>query len=97
MREFLADPNWRKKAGIMLAHTERDPSVVDDLAAVTLHARIGRPEKVVCIDLNYEEHVDESGDDTPDNPVIFSKFPSSVTSLGDPDQVGPTADLRGRL
>lgn len=38
------------------------------------------PEKVFGIGLNYRTHAAESGMDVPDNPVVFAKFSSCITS-----------------
>jgi 2-keto-4-pentenoate hydratase/2-oxohepta-3-ene-1,7-dioic acid hydratase in catechol pathway len=44
------------------------------------------PGKVVAIGLNYKDHIAETGLPTPDRPLIFAKFPSSV--------IGPGAAIR---
>jgi len=41
------------------------------------------PRKVVAIGLNYQDHIDETGLDAPQRPLIFSKFTSSVIGPGD--------------
>jgi 2-keto-4-pentenoate hydratase/2-oxohepta-3-ene-1,7-dioic acid hydratase in catechol pathway len=37
-----------------------------------------RPGKIVAIGLNYHDHIRETGMDAPSQPLVFSKFPSSV-------------------
>ena len=49
----------------------------------TLDAPIPKPDKVICIGLNYKDHAEETGMAFPDEPVCFSKFSTSVTG---PDQ-----------
>jgi 5-carboxymethyl-2-hydroxymuconate isomerase len=44
------------------------------------------PGKVVAIGLNYKDHIAETGLETPERPLIFAKFPSSV--------IGPDAAIR---
>jgi 2-keto-4-pentenoate hydratase/2-oxohepta-3-ene-1,7-dioic acid hydratase in catechol pathway len=83
MRGFLADPYWREKAAIIEDHATRDPNVVNR-SDTTLHAPIARPEKIVCVGLNYEEHIRESDEDPPENPLLFSKFPSAITGPEEP-------------
>nr|CAB3244221.1 fumarylacetoacetate hydrolase domain-containing protein 2 [Phallusia mammillata] len=41
-------------------------------------------EKVVCVGMNYKDHCLEQNAPIPEEPVIFSKFPSSITGDGDP-------------
>ena len=53
------------------------------LKDVTLEAPISRPGKIVALGRNYMDHVQETGSDIPDFPVIFAKFPSSVIGPND--------------
>jgi 5-carboxymethyl-2-hydroxymuconate isomerase len=43
-----------------------------------------RPGKVVAIGLNYMDHVRETGLDQPERPLVFAKFPSSLTGHRQP-------------
>jgi 2-keto-4-pentenoate hydratase/2-oxohepta-3-ene-1,7-dioic acid hydratase in catechol pathway len=45
------------------------------------------PRKVVAIGLNYLDHIRESGLDTPDRPIVFAKFPSSVIGADEPIRI----------
>lgn len=56
------------------------------LSEVKLCAPIFHPSKIVAVGLNYIDHCKEAGLPVPPEPVLFSKFPSSVT--------GPYDDLR---
>lgn len=47
--------------------------------ATLLGAPSPRPAQVFGIGLNYADHAKESGLAIPDSPVVFTKFPSSVT------------------
>lgn len=60
-----------------------------------LAAPIHRPPKIVAVGLNYRDHAEESGLGIPSVPVIFSKFPSTVT--GPHDEVRAHAKLTQRL
>jgi 2-keto-4-pentenoate hydratase/2-oxohepta-3-ene-1,7-dioic acid hydratase in catechol pathway len=51
---------------------------------VSLLAPILSPEKVICIGLNYADHAAESGQAIPEEPVVFNKFPTSLTGPGQP-------------
>jgi acylpyruvate hydrolase len=48
------------------------------LDSVTLEAPISRPGKIVALGKNYMDHVQETGSEASEFPVIFAKFPSSV-------------------
>lgn len=45
---------------------------------------VPRPDKVICIGLNYADHARESGMTPPPEPVYFAKFSSAVAAPGDP-------------
>ena len=64
------------------------------LSSVRLIAPISQPSKIVAIGLNYRDHCAELGIDPPKVPVIFAKFPNSVTGPYDPI-VLPGADIQG--
>lgn len=52
-------------------------------ADVKICAPINNPEKVICIGLNYADHAAESNMPIPPEPVVFSKFASSIINPGD--------------
>lgn len=45
---------------------------------------IKRPEKVLCIGLNYRDHAEETGSPIPSEPVCFNKFPQTVIGPDEP-------------
>jgi 2-keto-4-pentenoate hydratase/2-oxohepta-3-ene-1,7-dioic acid hydratase in catechol pathway len=49
-------------------------------------APIRKPDKIVCIGLNYRNHALESGMEVPKEPIIFMKAPNTL--------VGPNDDVR---
>lgn len=59
------------------------------------HLRLGppvrRPSKIVAVGLNYVAHADEFGSKVADDPVLFAKFPNSITGPYD-DIVIPPGD-----
>ncbi|MCE2438207.1 MAG: fumarylacetoacetate hydrolase family protein [Candidatus Latescibacteria bacterium] len=54
-----------------------------DAGAVRVVAPIQKPEKVLCIGLNYADHAAESNMPIPSEPVVFSKFSSTIIGPGD--------------
>ncbi len=59
------------------------------LADVTLRPVIPRPGKIICVGLNYLSHVGETGRDTPEYPVLFTKFAESLVGPTDPIMAPP--------
>ena len=51
---------------------------------VKLEAPVPRPSKIICIGLNYLDHVTESGAEIPKAPLIFSKFDTCVSASEGP-------------
>lgn len=45
---------------------------------------IERPGKIVCVGLNYRDHVAEGGRPAPVRPVLFAKFPNAIIADGVP-------------
>jgi 2-keto-4-pentenoate hydratase/2-oxohepta-3-ene-1,7-dioic acid hydratase in catechol pathway len=43
-----------------------------------------RPGKVICVGLNYYDHLAEQGAPKPERPLLFGKFPSAVIASGEP-------------
>ena len=49
-------------------------------SAIQLLAPVPRPQKVICVGLNYADHARETGKPLPEEPVFFSKFPTAITA-----------------
>lgn len=48
------------------------------LVEVELLPPIPKPDKIICIGLNYLGHIKETGRDRPEYPSIFTRFPASL-------------------
>ncbi|AZT83248.1 FAA hydrolase family protein [Marinobacter sp. NP-4(2019)] len=71
--------------------------VVPEDAYLTL---MQRPTKVICVGLNYSEHIDESPYDRPDYPTLFPRFNSSLTAHGKPivvPRISDSLDYEGEM
>jgi len=83
----------------MLTDLDLDPEGLDELRrraaalegatgfgldAVDRIAPIPVPGKIVCVGLNYREHVAEGGRSAPTRPLLFSKFANAVIADGEP-------------
>jgi len=62
--------------------------------SVKILAPIYRPGKIVALGLNYKEHIEETGRETPGFPLIFAKFSSCVVN---PDDVIPMPKVSDKL
>ena len=43
---------------------------------------IDKPDKIICIGLNYRSHAEEQGAEPPETPTFFAKFPNALTGDG---------------
>jgi len=44
---------------------------------------VPRPDKIVCVGLNYRSHILEMGRELPEHPTLFAKYRSSLIGAGD--------------
>jgi len=44
---------------------------------------IARPQKIVCVGLNYRDHAEEQGVALPERPLLFAKWPNTLIGNGD--------------
>lgn len=56
-----------------------------DAAGMRIGSPVARPNKIVCIGLNYRDHAEETGAPIPGEPVVFMKDPMTL--------VGPFDDV----
>ena len=54
------------------------------LSSVDLRPVVPRPERVICLGLNYRAHVEETKRELPTYPVLFAKWASTLTAAGAP-------------
>lgn len=67
---------------------------------VLLGPPVADPGKVLCVGLNYSDHVGETGRKFPDHPDIFAKFASSLIGPHEPidcSEVTSNLDFEGEL
>jgi acylpyruvate hydrolase len=88
--------------GADLLHTGRDllPMHAVDLGAVRILPPVPKPPKILCVGLNYDDHLEESGLKKPVYPEIFARFATSLIAHGDPIRQPPesfTLDYEAEL
>lgn len=70
--------------GSLEAAARHAGGAVHDAATADLAPVVPRPGKVICLGLNYESHILETGRDLPAHPTLFAKFADSLTGPRDP-------------
>lgn len=53
------------------------------VAAATYDTLVPQPGKVVCVGLNYRNHIQEMGRDLPEHPTLFAKFADALIGARD--------------
>ena len=97
LRELLAlGLDWQHRAWKALSHGP----VRHKADTATLLAPVPDPRKIICLGLNYSDHAAESGMEPPPEPVLFSKYPTTLIGHGanivlppESDQVDYEAEL----
>jgi acylpyruvate hydrolase len=72
----LRDADWLRTAAS--ADGRRHPVGSLDYAPLVV-----RPEKIICVGLNYRHHILEMGRELPDYPTLFAKYTSSLIGARD--------------
>ena len=64
-----------------------------DLARADLAPVVPRPPKIICLGLNYEQHIREMGHEPPDVPTLFAKYTRALIGPRDPIVLPRAAQL----
>jgi 2-keto-4-pentenoate hydratase/2-oxohepta-3-ene-1,7-dioic acid hydratase in catechol pathway len=80
--DFDLDPEGLAELGRRAALL--DGAVGIDRSELELIAPFPAPGKIVCVGLNYRDHVVEGGRPAPSRPLLFSKFANAVIADGEP-------------
>lgn len=73
--ESFFDQNGLEKLQALLAHADTLPTLPAD---IRLGAPVARPSKLLCVGLNYTDHVKETGAEMPKEPVLFFKSTTAI-------------------
>lgn len=73
---LLSQPNWREIA-------ENAAGEALELSSAAYAPVVPQPSKVVCVGLNYRNHILEMGRDLPEYPTLFSKYADTLIGAGD--------------
>ena len=53
---------------------------------------VPRPNKIVCLGMNYRSHIEEMGRETPTHPTLFAKYARSLIGPRDPIVLPPESE-----
>jgi 2-keto-4-pentenoate hydratase/2-oxohepta-3-ene-1,7-dioic acid hydratase in catechol pathway len=86
LRSFIAASDWRRTADALLATAPAD----HEYAALQLVSVIPLPEKIICVALNYHDHIAEAnlhlpgGREAPRYPMCFIRLPDTLVGHRQP-------------
>jgi acylpyruvate hydrolase len=73
---LLRDPDWRMRA-------ERATGRRHEAATLDYAPLVPAPDKIVCVGLNYRNHIQEMGRELPEHPTLFAKYASALIGAHD--------------
>ncbi|MEQ3554461.1 fumarylacetoacetate hydrolase family protein [Pseudonocardia nematodicida] len=85
VRALLERPDWAEHAA-QAAGPVHDASTLDHAPLVP------SPEKIICVGLNYRDHVLEMGNELPEYPTIFGKFAPALVGARDAIELPAESD-----
>lgn len=75
--ELIRQPDWRALA------TAAD-GARHDVGGLDYAPLVLSPDKIICVGLNYLDHIAETGRERPTAPTLFPKFANSLVGANDP-------------
>jgi acylpyruvate hydrolase len=94
---LLGDPHWRDRAAAASGSTYS----LDEIAPTDWAPVVPSPSKIVCVGLNYANHIREMGRELPEHPTLFAKYPEALIGPYDtivlPREAPDAVDWEGEL
>lgn len=78
LADVLRAGETRALATVCAAEPPLDPDTLRYLPVIP------RPGKILCVGVNYLEHIREMGRERPSHPTLFTRFPDSLVGHGQP-------------
>jgi acylpyruvate hydrolase len=76
VRALLERPDWAEHAAAAAGPSH-------ELAGLDYAPLVPSPEKIICVGLNYRDHVQEMGNELPEYPTVFAKYAPSLVGAYD--------------
>lgn len=76
VRALLERPDWA-------AHAAAAAGPVHEVGGLDYAPLVPSPEKIICVGLNYRDHVREMGHELPEYPTVFAKFAPALVGAHD--------------
>lgn len=79
---LLASPDWQQRAAAASGASH-------DVEGADFAPLVPNPGKIVCVGLNYRNHILEMGRELPEHPTLFAKYPEALIGPADDIQLAP--------
>jgi 2-keto-4-pentenoate hydratase/2-oxohepta-3-ene-1,7-dioic acid hydratase in catechol pathway len=79
LEDLLASGRADALDQLVKAAADRKEFLVDE-AGIKFGRLFTKPGKIVCVGLNYKEHVDETGEKLPKVPILFNKYNNTLAA-----------------
>jgi len=76
LRALLSRPDWR-------AHADAAAGPSHPVEGLDYAPLVPSPEKIICVGLNYRDHVEEMGHEPPAFPTLFAKYAPALVGAFD--------------
>jgi acylpyruvate hydrolase len=76
LRALLERPDWPDRAAAAAGPTH-------DVSGLDHAPLVPSPEKIICVGLNYRDHIAEMGNEPPAHPAVFAKFAPALVGAHD--------------
>ncbi|MDG4849642.1 fumarylacetoacetate hydrolase family protein [Peribacillus frigoritolerans] len=87
MKKFIERSSELRTRAEQLIEQRINEDAIFKTSDVKILPPIAKPDKIICVGLNYFDHCKETGMEPPASPVIFSKYSNAITGHNDPIQI----------
>lgn len=87
MKKFIERGSELRSRAEQIIEQRVNDDAIFKLSEVNILPPIAKPDKIICVGLNYFDHCKETGMEPPASPVIFSKYSNAITGHNDPIEI----------
>ncbi|MFF2457103.1 fumarylacetoacetate hydrolase family protein [Peribacillus simplex] len=83
MKKFIERSSELRTRAEQLIEQRVNDDAIFKLSEVKILPPIAKPDKIICVGLNYFDHCKETGMEPPESPVIFTKYANAIAGHND--------------
>ncbi|MBT2667075.1 fumarylacetoacetate hydrolase family protein [Bacillus sp. ISL-4] len=83
MKKFIERSSELRTRAEQLIEQRVNDDAIFNLSEVKILPPIAKPDKIICVGLNYFDHCKETGMEPPESPVVFSKYANAIAGHND--------------